>query len=53
MRIVAEGVECEYHLERLKQLGCDIAQGYAIARPMPADDLLFWVQQKMRLPLSV
>ncbi len=53
MHIVAEGVESEYHLQQLKQLGCDIAQGYAIARPMPADELLFWVQQKMRLPLSV
>jgi len=52
MKVVAEGVESEFHLEQLRLLGCDIAQGYAIARPMPADELLFWAQQKMRLPLK-
>ncbi|MBN8442351.1 MAG: EAL domain-containing protein [Thauera sp.] len=41
--VIAEGVETEAHIERLKELGCDIAQGYRIARPMPADELMPWV----------
>jgi EAL domain-containing protein (putative c-di-GMP-specific phosphodiesterase class I) len=28
----------------LAALGCDVAQGYAIARPMPAGDFLQWLQ---------
>ena len=41
--VIAEGVETEAHITRLKELGCDIAQGYGIARPMPADELMPWV----------
>ncbi len=37
--IVAEGVETEAQLERLRQLGSDEVQGYLIARPMPATAL--------------
>ena len=32
--VVAEGVESEGVWQRLAELGCDVAQGYAIARPM-------------------
>jgi EAL domain-containing protein (putative c-di-GMP-specific phosphodiesterase class I) len=32
--VVAEGVETEAQLEQLRELGCDAAQGYAIARPV-------------------
>jgi diguanylate cyclase (GGDEF)-like protein len=42
---VAEGVEDEATLERLVLLGCDRAQGYFIARPMPADAVLPWLQR--------
>jgi diguanylate cyclase (GGDEF)-like protein/PAS domain S-box-containing protein len=35
--VVAEGVETEGQLEELKRLGCDIAQGYYLGRPAPAD----------------
>jgi diguanylate cyclase (GGDEF)-like protein/PAS domain S-box-containing protein len=41
---VAEGVETEQALERLGQLGCDTAQGYFIARPMPPEAVLPWVR---------
>jgi diguanylate cyclase (GGDEF)-like protein len=41
--LVAEGVEDEATGLVLRDLGCDIAQGYAIARPMPVDDFLTWL----------
>ena len=40
---VAEGIEDEVTLVELEQLGCDLAQGYHIARPMPADDFWPWL----------
>ena len=39
LRIVAEGVETEAQLEALRNLGCDAAQGYLLARPTPSQDL--------------
>lgn len=42
-QVIAEGVETEAHGTLLLQLGCELAQGYAIARPMPADDLPSWI----------
>lgn len=44
MLVVAEGVETAEIFELLKSMGCDIAQGYHIARPMPANNLLPWAQ---------
>ena len=40
--IIAEGVETVEHGEMLLQFGCELAQGYGIARPMPAADLPGW-----------
>lgn len=40
---VAEGAETAAHCELLLQIGCDLAQGYGIARPMPASLLPAWV----------
>lgn len=40
--VVAEGVETVAHGVRLLQMGCDLAQGYGIARPMPAEDFVNW-----------
>jgi EAL domain-containing protein (putative c-di-GMP-specific phosphodiesterase class I) len=39
LRTVAEGVETEEQLERVRQLGCDRAQGYLIGKPMPKEEL--------------
>ena len=41
--VIAEGVETAAHGEMLLQLGCDLAQGYGIARPMPAGEFLEWM----------
>jgi len=43
--VIAEGVETEAHGQMLLSLGCDLAQGYGIARPMPAADVIDWVQR--------
>jgi len=43
--LVAEGVETHEHGRLLLQLGCESAQGYGIARPMPAADFLPWLQR--------
>ena len=42
MQVIAEGVETLAHGEILLQLGCELAQGYGIARPMQADLLPAW-----------
>jgi diguanylate cyclase (GGDEF)-like protein/PAS domain S-box-containing protein len=36
---IAEGIESDSQLSSLRGLGCDLAQGYLFARPMPADDV--------------
>ncbi len=41
--VIAEGVETAEHGELLLRLGCNLAQGYGIARPMPAEALPGWV----------
>jgi diguanylate cyclase (GGDEF)-like protein/PAS domain S-box-containing protein len=40
--VIAEGVETVDHGLMLLQMGCELAQGYGIARPMPADALTAW-----------
>ena len=40
--VIAEGVETIEHGRMLLQLGCELAQGYGIARPMPVDQLSVW-----------
>jgi diguanylate cyclase (GGDEF)-like protein/PAS domain S-box-containing protein len=41
--VIAEGVESVAHGVLLLQMGCELAQGYGIARPMPADSLPHWL----------
>jgi diguanylate cyclase (GGDEF)-like protein len=48
LSLVAEGVEDDATAAVLAGLGCDVAQGYAIARPMPVDDFLRWLKQPVR-----
>jgi EAL domain-containing protein (putative c-di-GMP-specific phosphodiesterase class I) len=42
-QVIAEGVETIAHGSQLLSMGCVLAQGYGIARPMPASDLPNWV----------
>ncbi|MFN2329516.1 MAG: EAL domain-containing protein [Chromatocurvus sp.] len=42
--VIAEGVESVAHGECLLDLGCDSAQGYGIARPMPAAEIVPWIE---------
>ncbi|MES2582460.1 MAG: EAL domain-containing response regulator [Pseudomonadota bacterium] len=44
MEVVAEGVEDQADWDFLQKTGCDLAQGYFIARPMPGEDVLAWVK---------
>jgi len=47
LETVAEGVEDERACERLLKLGCDYAQGFALARPMPADAMRGWLRARV------
>ncbi|TDF84795.1 bifunctional diguanylate cyclase/phosphodiesterase [Pseudomonas sp. H9] len=42
-QVIAEGLETVEHGQVLMGLGCDIAQGYGIARPMPPQAVIDWV----------
>jgi len=44
MKVVAEGVKSEAIWNRLSAMGCDIAQGYFIAKPMPASNIVKWME---------
>lgn len=46
MRSVAEGVETQAHWDALVELGCDVVQGYHIARPFPIEQLPLWCSQR-------
>jgi EAL domain-containing protein (putative c-di-GMP-specific phosphodiesterase class I) len=50
MEVIAEGVETEDQLARLAELGCDMAQGYLISRPMPATAVPLWIASHTKSP---
>src|SRR3954452_11632117 len=45
LRVVAEGVETPQAWQRLADLGCDVAQGFGLARPMPAAQFERWARE--------
>jgi diguanylate cyclase (GGDEF)-like protein len=42
LRTVAEGIEDAFTFERLRALGCELAQGFHMSKPLPASGLLHW-----------
>jgi EAL domain-containing protein (putative c-di-GMP-specific phosphodiesterase class I) len=50
MDVVAEGVETDAQRDALTAFGCDVLQGFGIARPMPADAVPGWLAARARGP---
>ncbi len=48
MRVVAEGVEDLATKELLAELGCQAAQGYYVAKPMPCEDFSAWLASQLK-----
>jgi diguanylate cyclase (GGDEF)-like protein len=51
LKVVAEGVETSAAAGRLRDFGCDIAQGYFYAKPMPLDAFTAWMSGRPRVPI--
>jgi diguanylate cyclase (GGDEF)-like protein len=48
LEVVAEGVETSDALAMLREMGCDIVQGYWLSRPLPGPDALEWFRRHAR-----
>jgi EAL domain-containing protein (putative c-di-GMP-specific phosphodiesterase class I) len=53
VKALAEGVETQQDWDLLQELGCDLAQGYFIAKPMTADAYLQWLSDLASDPTSI
>jgi diguanylate cyclase (GGDEF)-like protein len=53
LRVVAEGVETTTAWDALSDMGCDIAQGYFISRPLPAEQLSEWLETVTPAPVGI
>lgn len=51
LKVVAEGIETKSQLDALKTLGCESGQGFLLARPMAADELLSFLRDEVDLPI--
>ncbi|GAB3597698.1 hypothetical protein GCM10027446_26220 [Angustibacter peucedani] len=49
LSVVAEGVESQAHVERLRELDCDAVQGYHLGRPMDRDLMTAWLRRDLLL----
>ncbi|MBI3774400.1 MAG: EAL domain-containing protein [Gammaproteobacteria bacterium] len=52
MRVTAEGVETEFTWSLLRSYGCDMAQGFFLARPMPGKDFIVWAENAQHTPAA-
>jgi len=50
LTVIAEGVESDETWRRLRALGCDVAQGWLIGRPLPAADFANWLNRGGFMP---
>ena len=46
LEVIAEGVETERQLELVRRFGCDLVQGFLIARPMPEEQFIPWCEDR-------
>jgi len=53
LQVVAEGVETADVWDRLRELGCEQAQGYHLARPMPAHQVDAWMTARGQTPKRI
>jgi diguanylate cyclase (GGDEF)-like protein len=51
LQVVAEGIETEEEAARLRDFGCDVAQGYLYAKPMPLPAFETWLEGRERVPV--
>lgn len=49
LTVIAEGVEEEVHVDLLREMKCDILQGYYISRPMPAHRVEIMIENSLKL----
>ena len=47
--VVAEGVETKEQLDLLKEMGCDIVQGYYFSKPVPAEEFEKFIEEKIAI----
>ncbi len=52
LSVTAEGVETQQCLDVLAAIGCDVAQGYFLSRPLPGDEALAWIRQHDSLTMA-
>lgn len=52
VEVIAEGVETMQQARILKDLGCDILQGYALSRPMSAHSIMEFLSSRRRRTAS-
>jgi EAL domain-containing protein (putative c-di-GMP-specific phosphodiesterase class I) len=51
LKVVAEGVETKDIWRDLATLGCDVAQGYYLTRPIPPEELVAWLEKPIDAPM--
>ena len=51
LEVVLEGVETTQHIKTLREIGCDVLQGYALARPMANEELVEFCQMNQRFAI--
>lgn len=49
-QVVAEGVEDEVTANMLRDMGCDMIQGYLLTPPLPFDELMDWLDRNHQQP---
>jgi diguanylate cyclase (GGDEF)-like protein len=52
LKVVAEGIERETQLERLRRIGCDLGQGYHFAKPLSGEEVLAMAASERALPVG-